>query len=527
MQNHNHTDVAVSRDGANSLHPTWGRKMALVGVFLLAFALRLIHLDEAPRDFWTVRQYYVPMLAQALFLQELPDLPLWQQELVQAHKQAFQSRELPVMEWAGVAVFRIIGRFAIWPLRIQPVLAWVLGGIFLFLIARSLFSFRAGVIGVAFYLFLPYGVTASRSLQPDSLMVMALLAAIWSMVRYHERPSGWRWGTCVVVSGLAILVKPGISQFAISATYLALAVERMGWRRAFRDPKTYLFYAGAALPAAGYLWARSVAGAGLSFYLAWNFKPELLSTLYFWKGWLGILLRIFGLPALALAGWGFAAPPSRRAFSLMLGFGLGYLAQCFFTIVATPTHDYWHLQVVPLVALGVGGGVNRILSFLDRPPKAAIKKAVAWSLACLWAVISIGTVLADAYRPKNTAYFQIAKEIGEAVGHSTRTIILDHDKGYPLMYLANIHGRDWPVTAAMQFGQVAGTASGYEQASLSAADRYARFYAGNSADFFIVCRALDELDRQPGLRDFLYSNFRLMASGYRYLIFDLRERRPL
>lgn len=523
MNRHDPTTICAR---AGDRCPGTGARIFLVGLFLLALALRLIHLDEPPRDFWTVRQYYVPMLAQAMYLENAPDLPAWQRELIQAHKQAFQSREPPVMEWVGVALFRVIGRFAIWPLRIQPVLAWILGGLFLFLIARSLFSFRAAVLGVAFYLFLPYGVTASRSLQPDSLMVMALLAAIWSMVRYHERPNLWRWGTCVVASGLAILVKPGISQFAISAAYLALAVERVGWRGTFRDPKTYLFYIGAAVPAAGYILIARATGGGPTGHFSWNFQPQLIPTLFFWKGWLGILWRILGFPALILAVWGFAAAPSRRAFALMLGFGCGYLAQCFFTIAATPTHDYWHLQAIPLAALGVGCAVARIMAIAERAPCARAMQGLAWALACGWLAWSTGVVWRDARQAKNTAYFQIAEEIGAAVGHSTRTIILDHDKGYPLMFLANIYGREWPVTAAMQFGRIIGTAGEYEDLRLTAEERYTRFYSEKPADYFIVCRALNELDLQPGLREFLYSNFPLVASGYRYLIFDLRERKP-
>lgn len=499
--------------------------VAVVFMFLLALAIRLIRLDEPPRDFWTVRQYYVPMLAQALYFEGMPDLPPWRQELVRAHKAAFQGREPPIMERVGVLIYRGIGHFALWPLRIQPVLAWIAGGVFLFLTARRLVGARAATVGAAYYLFLPYGVTASRSLQPDSMMVGALLAAVWTMVHYHEKPGWGRWAACVAASGLAILVKPGISQFAVSATYLALAIERTGWRAAIKDVRNYLFYVGAALPAAVYMLKASNSAGGLGMYLDWNFKPVLLLTLYFWKGWLGILIRMLGLAAVFLAGWGFLRPPTRKAGAVMLGFGLGYLAQCFFTIVATASHDYWHLQVIPLVALGVACAAVRIFAVVERAPPAWAKRAGVWALAALWALWSVRTTFAEALRPTSSAYPQDAKEIGAAVGHSTKTIILDHDMGYPLMYFADIYGREWPVSQAMRFAQAVDVDTDREAAELSAAERYERHYAAAGFEFFIVSRALSELDVQPGLRDLLYGRFELVASGPRYLIFDLRERK--
>jgi hypothetical protein len=515
----------LSASSPSKPHENSGRKwwIAMAGIFLLALGLRLPYMDEPPRDFWTVRQYYVPMLARAMYWEELPELPKWQQELGWAHKQAFQGREPPVMEWLAMPIYRAIGHFAIWPLRLTPMLSWMVGGIFLFLIVRRIHSSRAALLSALFFLLLPYGVTASRSLQPDSMMVMGLLVAIWSMLNYNDRPDWGTWGLCVAASGSAILVKPGISQFAVSAVYLALSIERLGWKGTLRDLRTYLFYFGAALPAGLYLVVAILRGAGPVGHFGWNFQPHLVFTLYFWKGWLGILARMFGFPALALAACSLLGLRSRLATALLLGFGLGYLAQCFFTVAATPTHDYWHLQVVPLVAAGVGLSMDRLLSFASFHPWALAKQCAIWGLAVLWSASSVRAIWDDAFKAKDMTYHEVAKEIGAAVEHSTRTIILDHDKGYPLMYLANIYGTEWPVTLAMQFGEAVGNAADRESLNLSARERFDQFYLGKGYEYFIVCRALDELDRQAGLRELLESRYPLSASGHRYMIFDLRE----
>ena len=59
---------------------------------------------------------------------------------------------------------------------------------------------------------------------------------------------------------------------------------------------------------------------------------------------------------------------------------------------------------------------------------------------------------------------------------------------------------------------------------LAAADRFAQYYATNHPEYFVICRAMQELDRQAGLRDFLFSNFPVVTNGDRFIVFDLRRR---
>jgi hypothetical protein len=120
-------------------------------------------------------------------------------------------------------------------------------------------------------------------------------------------------------------------------------------------------------------------------------------------------------------------------------------------------------------------------------------------------------------------YARMAAEIGAAVSHSTNTVYLDYDFGAPLCYLAAIAGAYWPESDAMALAAKQGGVLGPLDPGLSAKERFDRFYLDRRPEYFIISRLPGELDRQVGLRDFLFSNFAVATQGERYLIFDLRK----
>ena len=71
-----------------------------------------------------------------------------------------------------------------WVARIYSSLFWLIGGIFLFLLARDFVSFEGGLVSTAYYLIFPYAIIGSRSFQPDLLMIMLLLAFWWTFSRW-------------------------------------------------------------------------------------------------------------------------------------------------------------------------------------------------------------------------------------------------------------------------------------------------------------------------------------------------------
>ena len=96
--------------------------------------------------------------------------------------------EPPVVEYLVSSIYRIMGREDISYSRYLTNLFWLIGGIFMYLIAKKLLSTDAAVIATAYYLFVPMGVIISRSFQPDSLMMMLYLISLYLIVDYFKTP---------------------------------------------------------------------------------------------------------------------------------------------------------------------------------------------------------------------------------------------------------------------------------------------------------------------------------------------------
>ena len=88
------------------------------------------------------------------------------------------------------------------------ILFWLIGGIGLALLADELLG-TAGTFGaLGWYLFFPYGVTASRSFQPDIIMVCLLIWTMYLLKRWTSDTNSLRFAAAAgLCAGLCILIK--------------------------------------------------------------------------------------------------------------------------------------------------------------------------------------------------------------------------------------------------------------------------------------------------------------------------------
>lgn len=92
------------------------------------------------------------------------------------------------MEVITAALYRVIGYETLIVPRLLSVLFWLLGGVWLYLLTQALVSRSGAVIATLFYLLLPFGISASRSFQPDPLMIMLQLGSLLLLWDYHSQP---------------------------------------------------------------------------------------------------------------------------------------------------------------------------------------------------------------------------------------------------------------------------------------------------------------------------------------------------
>lgn len=518
------------KSGSTTISRT-AQVLLVVVLSMMALGVRCYRLNEPPRDFWTIRQYYNALTARALFFQNNPDIPAWRKDVVADHR--IWLAEPPLLEWVVSRIYRLIGGEQFWVYRMFTVSAWLIAGLFLFLTAQQLLGFWPALTAMAYFLFLPYGITASRSWQPDPLMVMGVSATVYFIWRYFEQPSLRRLMLASSVAALATLFKPGGSVLTILGVFGVMSLNTYGWRRTLWPGPAWGFAATMLLPPALVVGISAVLGLyepGSHFLTYW--APHLLKTFFFWKGWLGILVRILTLPGLALALLGgVLLMPRGKARSLALGYAAGYFVFSLICSFTTPNHDYWHLQVLPLASLAIGASSAPFWRQLeDSKPWRWLRLTAACLIGAMWMIL--GLERAPWLRERGSspeAYAALAREVGEAVGHSRRVVYLDYDFGTPLRYYAEIGGWFWPQTEAMLYDRQtrkdrrADGAPQWNTLDLPAAERFRLFYADKQPEFFVICRLLKELDLQPGLRAFL-DQFPVLKRGERYVIYDLRRR---
>ena len=160
------------------------RVITLILLFTLALTIRLYDLTDLPLDFHPTRQLLSAIKARGLYYETQPDgIPTWKLETAIRQAKLKADVEPVIFERVVAFTYRITGE-QVWIARVYSSIFWLVGGIFLFSLIRDLVSFEGAIFSTTYYLFFPYSIIASRSFQPDPLMVMFILAFWWMFMRW-------------------------------------------------------------------------------------------------------------------------------------------------------------------------------------------------------------------------------------------------------------------------------------------------------------------------------------------------------
>lgn len=487
--------------------------IALGLLFLTALGIRLAHISEPPLNFHAVRQYRTLLIARAYFYETSSAIPDWKKQIVRTSMERQPMWEPQIMEIAASLIYRITRTERFWIPRIMSSAFWLIGAVFLYLIATELFDADAAVFSTAFYLLLPFAVLASRSAQPDSLMVMGLIVSVFTIFRYYQKPSAVRLFVAAIVSAMAILTK-FVGLFALWGSFASIGLYTMGFRRFFRSGVAWSFVLITATPALLFYSYGIFIRKSLSGVAEGNILPHLVLYPFFWEGWLTQIGAVVGYPALVGALFGILLVPGGLPRALLSGLWAGYIVFGLVFTYTIHTHDYWNLQLVPIVALCLGPVASALTEQLRSVHREWHWRWAMTGIALLAVVLVVGTTrnrLADLESERKV---QRAHEIGEQVNNRTDIIYLSGDYGLPLEYHGELSGTPWPLVSDIEWEQLAGVPV------LGAEERFNSRFAKHLAKYFIV-EDLREFEQQPDLKRFL-SRFPLVVRKQDYLIFKLR-----
>jgi Dolichyl-phosphate-mannose-protein mannosyltransferase len=503
------------------------RLLPLVILLVAGFCTRLYKIGEPPMDVTGMRQYHSALLARGFY-----------EWLLTGNLKTMPPDgiiEPPVLDFLASLAYAITGGEHLWIPRLLSATFWMVGGVFLYLIARKIVSSNAALFSVGFYLFVPAAVLLSRAFMPDPLMIMMLIISVFTILRYHERPTTGRLLVAAVASSVALLVKPGICLFQIFGAFVALMVYRKGSIRALFSVHLLVFAVLVLIPMGLYsAWF-------LHGYATSRIEPEQWVSLNFWRGWLWQLGYMVGYVAFvgALLGVLLSRPGPPRA--LMAGLWGGYFLFGFVFARHIHTHDYYSLQLIPVVALSLGSLWDALARIRWRETSGRFLRVTIVGVLLLALALSVvedkETVLLIARQGQGAAFpgkyvtngtiadferrAEIYREAGEIVNHSPRTIVFAPDYGYSLAYHGRLdHGRFWYLSP--------------ERRKTVRKD-FAALYEENSPRYAIVIKRFAYYPRQVdwggrkkgkghrGLRTLLTKKFGVMAEGHSYIVFDLRE----
>jgi len=475
----------------------------LILILALGVALRLVNLAAPPLDFHPTRQLRNSLVARAIYFNAAANADPQKRALAESFRRAVGQYEPPIFETIVGKTFLLMGGESFAVARIYDTLFWLLAGVALFNLARRITSPVSGLISLTYYLVLPFSVQASRSFQPDPLMTSAFVIGLYFLYRWSE-DKRWRWAVLgAAFMGFAALVKIVIVFLVVGAA-MPIVLTALG-RRFWKSAQVWTMVAVMAIPAAGY-YLLGNPSRSTEYFFAWTVDLiKLITSPHFYADWLGFVGSLVGLIILFLSLVGTCLASARFRW-LLIGLWAGYLLYGITLPFQMFTHSYYHLQLIPVIALG-------LLPIVEALLERARQLGRVWRMAALVPLLVLIAYQAWAARSTLAAEDfsdapRLWQSVGEAIPGDADVIALTQDYGFDLMYWGWRKVHLWPLNT---------TLSQFRNDARELAVRFAELTAGN--DYFLVT-AFGQLESQPALAAAL-DGYSVAAEGDGYILYDL------
>jgi hypothetical protein len=492
------------------------RTVALVLIFAAALAIRLYDLTDLPLDFHPTRQLVSIIKTRGLYYYNTPpaDRSSWELKTARRFGKLKADVEPVVFEQLVAFTYRFTGE-QLWVARLYSSLFWLIGGIFLFLLAREFVSFDGAFLSTVYYLIFPYAILGSRSFQPDPLMIMLVLAFWWLFARWVRLP--W-WSHAILaglVGGFALFVKFSAAFFVIGGA-LGLVLARFTLRDLLRNVQVWVIALLGALPASIYLVYGIFVRGDLASQFKGRFIPALLVSPYNYLQWETKASMAAGGIFITLGLLAFFLVKDRLLRTFLYGLWGAYVLYGLIFNYHIATHDYYHLPLIPILALALAPlGEWFFARLTEATPGRWARGALALILtfglfSVLWDVRN--QMKAVDYRPEAAMW----AEIGQHFRPDARVIGLMQDYGSRLEYWGWRRFSTWPYVGDAGYANI--------RAGVFTFDDLFNYYSSKMSYFLVT--DFEEFDKQVQLKERLFNSYPVYLEGDGYLIFDLKHPLP-
>ena len=501
-----------------------GLFIALLTLFGLALTIRAYDITDLPLDFHPARQLFSAIKARGMYYENLTGVPEAQREFAIQQWKTKVTIEPEIVEHVAVFFYQLTGKEQLWIPRLLSALFWLFGGIFVYLLARDLTSTNGALLSLTFYLFAPYSIFASRSFQPDPLMVMLIVAFWWLIYRWASAPlpvgeglgvrATWLYAILAgLIGGLAVFVKFVAAFFVIGGALGAL-LGRFKLRELIRNPQVWTMGVLGMLPGIAWiLYGKLVLGI-FGGDMSGRFIPSLLISPLFYAQWqvkaatvaggVGIMLGLLGL---------FLVNKQVRCF--LLGIWGGDLVFGLYFNYHISTHDYYSLPLLPIVALSLAPLGSLVFARLaDIVPRG--ESSTGWVRSALLVILFYGILStvwdvrnqmkAADYRPQEAMWMEIGQYLQ---GGSVEALTQDY--GTWLAYWGWHSAEIWPSSGDLYQASVRGNSRDVDEL----------FDEVTASRKYFLVTDMDDFKKQPELRARL-ADYPVSAQGEGYIIYDLQ-----
>lgn len=485
----------------------WWIWVILCLAIFIGLYIRLYDLDDLPLDFHPTRQLHSLIIARGMYYQNLDDAPSWQREFAITEWQEEEKIELPIMESLTALVYRLVGQEDLRVPRILAISFWMIGGLGLFQLINDMLGFAGAATGLAYYLLLPYGISASRSFQPEPLMIASIIWAWWAIWRWKTNPS-WKWTIIAgLLTGFAILVKsPAV--FFLLPVWVTLVLSTKSFVQAIKSRKTWVIVLLASLPTVIYTVYGLFIEGFLGSQFSLRFFPNLWVDFFYYRRWKDLIDNTMTLELFLMGLLGAFLIRERTTRKMVISMWIGYVFYGLIFAYHIHSHDYYQLPQIPVVAIGLASFVAFLTDHLEE--RKGLIKAIICGIAIIWMLSSFTTAYLNLRDNNYRSEGAFWKSLGDKVCGSS-VISMTQDYGGRLYFWGWVNSTHWMSSYDFEYRELAG----------NVVDREALFNETiKGMDYFLIT-AFGELEKQPYIKDTLVNNYEVLDSSSDFVIFDL------
>src|SRR5690606_16125832 len=245
------------------------------------------------------------------------------------------------------------------------------------------------------------------------------------------------------------------------------------------------------------------------YFFSWTVALiNLITSTDFYTKWLAFLGILFGQTILFLSIAGALIAPPRMRW-LLISLWIAYVLYGLTLPFQMYTHSYYHIQLIPIIALGLAVVLDPLTTFVSSQNgvRRAGFVALVVGLIAFQSYVARSVLIAESFRHEPAHW----RNVGEAIPTNTKVIALTQDYGYRLMMYGWRKVNLWPLATEL---------SATRNPDKDNAAKFSEITAG--MDYFLVT-AFGQLDRQPDLKKIL-DTYPIALEGDGYILYDLKAK---